>query len=279
MGNSKQSNKPIIFVSHAHSDGEFARIIQMEIEKVFADKIEVFCTSSPKAVLPSDDWLEVIEQNLNKAQAVIVIVTPISIQKSWVWFEIGATWLKSREKRKKCRIYPLCVPEIQREQLPSPLNVLQSLSLANPDHLNILFQALIEQYKFGDITLLSEDDIITRIPNYSDITINDLDRDEEVIYSGKYIDCDDEELKEIIDSKVLYRNQTKKILAPMISDREFDIYSGKLIFYQDIDRELELPPGTARRLLSEVAARYGLVPKYEGKYTVRFRGRGSISID
>ena len=38
--------KPTLFISHATSDAEFANAVQQEIEKVFANGINVFCTSS-----------------------------------------------------------------------------------------------------------------------------------------------------------------------------------------------------------------------------------------
>ena len=39
--------KPNLFISHAASDGLFARILEAELRKVFADGVDVFCTSSP----------------------------------------------------------------------------------------------------------------------------------------------------------------------------------------------------------------------------------------
>jgi hypothetical protein len=65
--------------------------VKQEVEKVFANGINVFCTSSPDAISVGIDWLSDIEQKLGVAQAVIVIITPGSIERPWLWFEIGAT--------------------------------------------------------------------------------------------------------------------------------------------------------------------------------------------
>ncbi|MGI9069202.1 MAG: hypothetical protein ACR2HX_22715 [Pyrinomonadaceae bacterium] len=35
--------KPKLFISHATSDGEFANAVKQEIEKVFANGVDVFC--------------------------------------------------------------------------------------------------------------------------------------------------------------------------------------------------------------------------------------------
>jgi len=91
-----QIKKPTLFISHATSDGEFANAVKQEVEKVFANGINVFCTSSPGAISVGIDWLSDIEQKLGVAQAVIVIITPVSIERPWLWFEIGATWSKGR---------------------------------------------------------------------------------------------------------------------------------------------------------------------------------------
>jgi hypothetical protein len=70
-----QIEKPNLFISHASSDGQFADVLKNEIEKVFADGVNVFCTSSAGAIGASSDWLQSIEHRLDIAQAVIAIVT------------------------------------------------------------------------------------------------------------------------------------------------------------------------------------------------------------
>ena len=97
-----QITKPTLFISHASSDAEFANSVKQEVEKVFANGVSVFCTSSPGAIPVGVDWLADIEKKLGVAQAVIAIITPVSIERPWVWFEIGATWSKGRSG--DCRI-------------------------------------------------------------------------------------------------------------------------------------------------------------------------------
>lgn len=59
--------KPNLFISHATSDGEFANAVKQEIEKVFANGVNVFCTSSPGTIPAGTDWLTDIEQKLESA--------------------------------------------------------------------------------------------------------------------------------------------------------------------------------------------------------------------
>ena len=46
----EESQKPVVFISHASTDGVFANAVKHEIEKVFADGVVVFSTSSSGAI-------------------------------------------------------------------------------------------------------------------------------------------------------------------------------------------------------------------------------------
>jgi len=261
-------SKPVLFVSHASSDAEFANAIKQEVEKVFANGVAVFCTSSPGAIPVGIDWLSNIEEKLNIAKAVIAIVTPVSIERPWLWFEIGATWLKGRSG--ECRIYPLCAPEVRLSDLPSPLDRLQALSMGKAADLKCLFEALVSQFGFGSISALRPSNVTSRIPKYKDVKLLPPDSAEKAFYSGKYEGYTDQELAEIIDTE-LFQPEEDELADASILGREELIKNGKLIHFRKVDRDLELPPGTAQRLLDEVAARYGLEPHQRMENVVRYK--------
>lgn len=259
--------KPTLFISHATSDGEFAEAVRQEIGKVFANGINVFSTSSPGAIPAGNDWLSDIENRLNSAQAIIAIVTPVSIERPWLWFEIGATWLNGRKG--DCRIYPLCAQEINLSELPEPLSRLQALSLSKATDLKMLFEGLIKQFGFGNITTFRASNITKRIPKYKNVKVKDVDLGDRAFYSGKYTGYSDEELMEVIDSKIFYEKEDWAVLFDQ--GREDSIRLGKLIHFRQLDKDLELPPGTSRRLLISVAERYDLVPYQQTDNIVRFQ--------
>jgi len=261
--------KPTLFISHASSDGEFANAVKQEVEKVFANGISVFCTSSPGAISVGIDWLSDIEQKLGIAQAVIAIVTPVSIERPWLWFEIGATWSKGRSG--DCKIYPLCAPEIKLSNLPSPLDRLQALSMGKAADLKLLFDALISQFGFGKISSFRAANITSRIPKYKDVKVVETDLNEKIFYSGRYTGYGDDELREVIDTRLFLPDEQSRMKFPSINqDREDLISNGKLLQFRTIDSNLDLPPGTAKRLLNSVAERYGLVPKMEMENIIRY---------
>ena len=205
---------------------------------------------------------------LKAAEAVLVIVTPLSIERPWLWFEIGATWLKGREH--KCRIFPLCTPEVEFSELPEPLSRLQALSLGKSSDIRTLFQDLSELFECESRERLKTTNISRRIPKYADVRLDEADLRERALYSGNYDGYNDDELMEVIDTGLFYRDGLLLSLQPDLG-REESIHNGKLIHFGEVDRKLELPHGTARRLLDSVAERYGLVPDLEMTNVIRYR--------
>ena len=109
--------------------------------------------------------------------------------------------------------------------------------------------------------------------------VNEVDLNDYALYSGKYTGYGDDELMEVIDTEFFTRDDdlfSNYTIGHMM--REDLIHNGKLLHFREINRNLELPPGTVKRLLKDVATRYGLVPLYENENVIRFntrRTRGS----
>jgi len=252
--------RPQVFISHATSDADFANVVADEIKKVFAGGVDVFSTSSPGSIRAGDDWLQQIERKLEQSRAVIALITPISIERPWLWFELGATWEKSRMGA--CRIYPLCAPEIDIGKLPSPLDRLQALSMAKATDLQLFFSALIQQFGFGMISSFTPARIIDRIPKYSTVKMNEADWEGTSLHSGQhsaFSGYSDEELMEIIDDFLFGAEKD-----------ELDIRNGKLLHYRELDEKLGLPHGSTKRLLKPVAKRHSLQPLLDTEHLIRF---------
>lgn len=269
--------KPVVFISHATSDADFANAVKQEIDKVFANGLNVFCTSSPGAIPIGHEWLDDIEKKLGTSKTIIPIITPISIERPWLWFEVGATWFNS--KKGDCKIFPLCVKEIKLADLPSPLNRLQALSLGKSSDLKLLFESLISQFGFGNISSFKALNITKQIPKYKDVKILEIDKNDAVLYSGKYTGYSDDELIEVLKDKIFEPEEKKKNdLSNLFNFKEDNlIHYGKLIQFKDIDRLLDLPPGTSKRLLNIAAADYNLVPKMEKENIVRYKIKEKIA--
>lgn len=259
--------KPVVFISHATSDAAFANAVKVEIEKIFANGVDVFCTSSPGVIAPGTDWLSGIERNLSIAKAVVAIVTPTSIERPWLWFEIGATWSKGRGG--ECRIYPLCVKEVDLSALPAPLDRLQALSLGRASDIKLMFDELIKQFGFGNIKTFKAENIINRVPKYNKITVDSVDIEERVFYSGKYRGYSDNELRDVLD-EYFVKVHDSDFRSRFGTEEHRNLFLGHLLHYRQIDAEFGLPPGTAKKHLISVAVGYGAKVEKETSNTVRF---------
>jgi TIR domain len=260
-------DKPTVFISHAATDEPIANVVREEIRRIFSDGVEVFASSVPGVIEPGAEWLTSIRDSLTAATAVIVIVTPTSVNRPWVWFEVGASWSKMEEG--EGRIIPVCVPEIDKGALPEPLGRLQAMSLGKASETKEIFRALVDQFGFGSLKGFRHAAIKSKLPKYGDLTVADIDLRSGTIYDGPYEGYSDEELQEVIDDQIVMpawntRGRDKLIHSP-------NLFGGQLLHFRQVDERYWLPPGTAQRLLRDaVLERYETEVIFETENAIRF---------
>jgi hypothetical protein len=258
--------KPTVFISHAATDAPIAEILHTEIDRIFAGGVRIFASSVPGVIEPGTDWLKSIRKSLTAATAVIVIVSPTSLNRPWVWFEVGASWSKMEEGDGK--IIPVCVPEVDKGSLPEPLGRLQAMSLGKASETKEIFKSLIDQFDFGKLGQFRHSAIKARLPAYADLPILDADLRSGTIYSGPYENYSDEELALVVDDVIVKPNWNSDTHRPKMHDQVLD---GHLLHFRQLDEQFEFPPGTAKRFLrTAVAENYPYWVKQETENTIRF---------
>ena len=146
------------------------------------------------------------------------------------------------------------------------------MSMGKAIDLKLLFEGLIAQFGFGKISAFRASNIMKRIPKYRNVKINETDSSERKLYNGKYTGYTDEELCEVIESELIAKQADEIInYAVLHTERESNCYRGKLVHFREVDKRLDLPPGTARRLLVQVAGQFGLEPDLLKDNIVRFK--------
>jgi hypothetical protein len=257
-------DKPILFVSHATTDEPIARVVRDEVKRIFANGVTVFASSVPGTIPAGSDWLESIRSNLEAATAVAVLITPVSINRPWIWFEVGASWAKMRAE--EGRIYPLCVPEVEKSELPEPLNRLQALSLGKASETREFFQALCDQFGFGNLKGFRHASIKTKLPKYEELTVAAADIGSGALYTGPYIGYSRSELREVISE--YYLRPEYDALSHRSRPRK-NIFTEQLIHFARVDDRLDLPPGTAKAELAALAAKMGAEVRQHTENTLR----------
>jgi hypothetical protein len=120
--------------------------------------------------------------------------------------------------------------------------------------LRMLFEARIAQFGFGKIASFRASIITNRIPQYKDVEIKQVDLNERALYSGRYSGYSIEELMEVIDDK-FFRPAAGRFNSSFYRDDEKYLHTGELVHFRDVDKRLDLPAGSVKKLLNTVADR------------------------
>jgi hypothetical protein len=153
-----------IFICHATEDSGIAKAIKKQFDKVFDNDIKVFVSSIPGTIPPGSDWLDSILSNLKIADAFLIVLTPTSQNRLFVWFEIGFSWL--RKINNKCEMYVLFANPIKGSDLPRPLDRLQATSMSSKEDLKAFFEKIAGQFKRGNKNAPNFEEIFESIPMY-----------------------------------------------------------------------------------------------------------------
>lgn len=65
--------KKTIFLSHISEEGALGTLFKDRLEKDFLSLIDVFVSSDARSIPPGDAWLKAVDDNLNRAAALIVL--------------------------------------------------------------------------------------------------------------------------------------------------------------------------------------------------------------
>ena len=120
-----------IFLSHAAADRQLADLVRS-----FLSGHHVFMASKPGDIRPGDEWLGAVQAELRDADAYLVLLTPNSVERPWVWFETGAAWMSER------KLLLVTAGGLSVGEGPYPMAAFQVLSLENPEEAAAVFRHL-----------------------------------------------------------------------------------------------------------------------------------------
>src|SRR6267142_3697070 len=129
-----------IFISFIHEEENLAKAVQHYLWEEFRQLSvpwSIFLSADPSQLLPGQDWLERINQELNTATVVMLMLSQASVKRPWVNFEAGAAWLDGRK-----HIIPVCYGGILKDQLPTPYAAMRLQGVQLPEDLSSLVWAV-----------------------------------------------------------------------------------------------------------------------------------------
>jgi hypothetical protein len=120
-----------LFISHAAADAPLAEYIENQVTK--NTDFTAFRSTGVGHITPGSPWATEIQKQLRRADAFLILLTPRSVTRPWVWFEAGAAWHSEKA------IFPAVAGGLTVGELPPPLSLMQAISLENPEEVGRMF--------------------------------------------------------------------------------------------------------------------------------------------
>lgn len=128
-----EQQKPIIFVSHAAVDSEVVNLFKNDVENSFLGLCQLFVSSNLDSLQGGREWMQVIKEKLSDAVIFIGLLSPVALNRPWIYTEFGAGWIRG------IPTISVCHSGLRKDQLPVPLSHFQALDLLDEMHLEHLY--------------------------------------------------------------------------------------------------------------------------------------------
>ena len=126
-----------IFLSHISEEASEARALKKTLESALPG-LEVFVSATD--IHLGDAWLKEIDTAMSQAKAVLALCSPTSVRRPWLNFESGGGWAK------RLPVIIVCHHGLRKDRLPDPMNIFQSLELADPESCRHLVEELATKF-------------------------------------------------------------------------------------------------------------------------------------
>lgn len=138
--------KNLIFLSHIHEEKDLAKLIQEAIENEFSGFVKVFVSSDGSTIPVGANFLKRIEDGLTECIGGIYLISPKSVKRNWINFELGAVWIRNvlniKNNSSEIPTIPFCHSGITPSALPMPLTNLSAIEANNSAHLESAFKSI-----------------------------------------------------------------------------------------------------------------------------------------
>jgi TIR domain len=110
----------LVFVSHATADKWLAKTLCEKIEETGAKTFR-----DDRDISGGDDIPDAIRQNIVRANELVVLLTPESVDRPWVLLEVGAAWGRRQHSRivaVLCHVQVDTIPDMIASKKAVPIN-------------------------------------------------------------------------------------------------------------------------------------------------------------
>lgn len=155
---------PKVFLSHDSRDEKIARVIATTLSRISLDQVEMWFSSdrSPSGGFkPGQVWLNELESRLLASSVILVLLTPNSLDRPWIYFESGCGF-----SNREAQVIPLCLG-LHLSEVPFPLAMFQSYEIGDFESLTHFCRKFFEQ-----LHITFDDEMSSRILRGAAKTLN-----------------------------------------------------------------------------------------------------------
>ena len=136
----------VLFLSHIHEERDLALMFKTELEKEFSGFVDVFVSSDGFSIPAGSNFLKRIEEGLVTCIGALYLISPKSVKRSWISFELGAVWVRNamslRSGNPEIPTMPVCHSGMNPSDLPAPLSNLNAVAAGQSSQLEYAFRSL-----------------------------------------------------------------------------------------------------------------------------------------
>jgi hypothetical protein len=124
LSSTKKKSRYTVFVSHATADKWLAKTICEKIEQCGASTFR-----DDRDIQGGDDIPDTIRKSIIRANELLVLLTPDSVDRPWVLLEAGAAWGRKQRSRivaVLCHVTVDTIPKLIASKKAVPLNDLDA---------------------------------------------------------------------------------------------------------------------------------------------------------
>ncbi len=136
----------MIFLSHIHEERALAVLVKQALEDEFSGFVDVFVSSDGTSIPAGSNFLKRIEDGLADCVGAIYLISPASVKRNWINFELGAVWIRNamsiRSGAAEIPALPVCHSGATPGGLPAPLNNLNGITANQAAQLEFAFRSL-----------------------------------------------------------------------------------------------------------------------------------------
>ena len=162
----------LIFLSHIHEETALAELIKNALVDEFSGFVDIFVSSDGTSISAGSNFLKRIEDSLVRCVGAVYLISPVSVERNWISFELGAVWIRNiinlQSEKPEIPTLPVCHSGMLLSSLPLPLNNLNAITASQSSELERAFLSLQSAVGGSGNLKTDFDDLASKVLEFED---------------------------------------------------------------------------------------------------------------